>query len=129
MKMLERTRTPTAKGSMTAPREEVDQERGRVARSKYEIKAQKTLEAEGYQVDYKARPFRVPRGYSVDYLGRFDLLAYEPARGLVRCIAIKGHQGVPSRLRRLVEEFTPSKVVKEIWTYKANGSVKKEIIE
>lgn len=60
-----------------------------MARSKYEIKAQKMLEADGYEVDYKIRPRFVPRNYNVDYFNLFDLLAINKTNRL-RAISIKG---------------------------------------
>lgn len=95
-------------------------------RSRYEAKTQKELERQGYVVDYKCRPYRVPRGYKVDTFGLFDILAYRD--GELVCIAVKGHEGVPGKLRKGIEEFTVSKVTREIWVYQKNGKVKKERI-
>lgn len=95
-------------------------------RSKYEIKADKELKSEGYQTDYKVRPRMTPRGYSVDYFNLFDLAAYKD--GALRLIAIKGHQNVPGALRKGIEKFSVKKVIKEIWTFRRNKTVKKEII-
>ena len=49
-----------------------------MAKSKFEVKAQKELEADGWLVDWKIRPsgFKNPKGYNVDYFGLFDLVAY-----------------------------------------------------
>ena len=99
-----------------------------MARSKYEKKAQKELQAEGYLVDYKARVRMVSRGYMNDFLHAFDLLAYRP--GELRWIAIKGREGVASELRRKIEaiEF-PTGVTKEIWCYdQKDGRPRKEIL-
>src|SRR3990172_4676147 len=97
-------------------------------RSIYEKRAQKELEQEGYLVDYKSRPFRTPKGYMVDYFGRFDLLAYRT--GEIRCIAIKGHGGVSKTLRESIRSLTfPFAVTREIWTYGRNKKIKKEIIK
>jgi shikimate 5-dehydrogenase len=105
-------------------------------KSKFEIKAQKELEADGWLVDWKVKPFRTPRGYNVDYWGLFDLLAYQG--GLIRGIAIKGQGGVPKALREAVENFQVCEhFVKEIWYYsrhtvnkkkQRNFTCKKEII-
>jgi hypothetical protein len=97
-------------------------------RSKYEIRSHKELQSEGHVVDYKVRPRMVARGYTVDYFGLFDLMAWD-GKGSLRLIAIKGHQGVPAGLRAGIREFKPTEVVKEIWTYRDDGSVKKEIVE
>lgn len=99
-----------------------------MARSKYEIKAQKELEEARWVVDYKARPFRCPKGYRIDYFGLFDLMAYKG--GVIRFIAIKGHQGVPSKLRKGIEAFATKEpwVQKEIWTFREDRTVRKEVI-
>jgi hypothetical protein len=87
-------------------------------RSKYEIKAQKSLEKQGWTVDYKARPFRVPSNYQVDYFGLFDLIAYRAGDPL-RWISIKGKAGVPSSHREEIEAFAlPMGNQKEIWQYR-----------
>jgi len=103
-----------------------------MARSKYEIEAQKELEADGWRVDYKARPFRVPRNYNVDYFGLFDLLAHRNGNP-IRWISIKGKAGIPGPHRRAVEGFWfPRGHIKEIWQYnpkRKSGRVKKETIK
>ena len=99
-----------------------------MARSKYEKLAQTELESQGWLVDYKVRPRFPGRGYQVDFLGAFDLLAYRSGDPL-RFISIKGHANVPSGHRKLIESFLfPIGIQKEIWTYKTNGQIKKEII-
>ena len=81
-------------------------------RSRYEKRAQKELEAEGYHVDWKIRPTRVPRTYQVDYWGCFDLLALKD--GKIRFVSIKGRAGIPGWHKREVEEIkVPG--IKEIW--------------
>jgi hypothetical protein len=104
-------------------------------RSKFEIRAQRELEKEGWMCDWKIRPsgFKNPRGYQVDYFGLFDLLAYNPP--VIRMIAIKGQSGVPSQLRTAIENFgVCDHLVKEIWTYRKLAgsrnkfSTRKEII-
>jgi len=97
-----------------------------MSRSKYEKKAQAELEKEGWEVDWKVRPFRVSKGYQVDFLARFDLLCYR--RGTLRLIAIKGHQGVPKELRDKIKDFNVDKIVKEIWVFRKNKTIKKETI-
>lgn len=96
-------------------------------RSKYEIKAHKELLKQGYRVDYKTRPFRVPKGYNVDFFGLYDLLALDSKQNL-HFITVKGHQGVPSALRKQIADFTINRIIKEIWTYGRSGQVRKEII-
>ena len=91
-----------------------------IMRSIYEIKAQKILEAEGFRVDYKIRPRICPRGYSVDYWGLFDLLAYK--NGVIRFISVKGKAGVPQKHRKMIEGFNePAGCTKEIWVFRKRG--------
>lgn len=97
-------------------------------RSKYERKTQKDFESRGWEVDWKAKPPRPIRGYNRDFLGRFDLLCWD-RKGTLSFVAIKGRKGVPSKLRRAVEEFNPKIIQKEIWTYRKNKLPKREIIE
>jgi len=103
-------------------------------RSKYEIKAGKELESQGYTVDYKVRPFRVAVEYRVDYFGLFDLLVYRVG-DVVRWISIKGKAGVPSKHRKAIEDWWfPEGHQKEIWTYNKRKGYrkimpKKEIID
>ena len=99
-------------------------------RSKYERKAQKILEEDGYLVDFKIRPssFRVPRGYMVDFFGLFDLCAYKLNNPL-RWISIKGRAGIPSTHRQAIEAFKiPLGNIKEIWSF-SKKRVKQEIID
>jgi hypothetical protein len=108
-------------------------------RSKFEIRAQKLLEAEGWHVDWKAKPRRTPVGYSVDYWNIWDLLAHQDY--IIRGIAIKGQGGVPQALRKAIEDFKAcDHFVKEIWTFRqpthkakrvknAPYVIRKEIIE
>jgi hypothetical protein len=97
-------------------------------RSRYEIRAQRELEAAGYVVDYKARPFRVGHGYRVDLLGAFDLLAYKP--GELRFVSVKAaSHGVRRAHRAEVEALVfPEGCRKEIWTFRENGTVRKEVV-
>ena len=96
-------------------------------RSKYELKTDKELKRAGYKTDYKCRPKFTPRGYSVDYFNLFDLIAYKD--GELRLIAIKGHEGVPKKLRNGISLFTPRKIIREIWIYRNNNTIRKEVIE
>ena len=87
-----------------------------MARSKFEIKAQKELEGQGYIVDTKAGMNRWSRNN--DYFHLFDLLAVRAGEPL-RFIAIKGQGGVPSKLKRGIESFwLPESTQKEIWHYR-----------
>lgn len=91
-----------------------------MARSKFEIKAQKDLEKEGYIVDYKMRPRFPCRHYNVDYFNLFDLMAYK--KGKLRMIAIKSQKtsGYDVRiLREKIEKFKlPKEISKELWSYR-----------
>ena len=85
-------------------------------RSKYEIIAQKELEANGYVVDFKVRPSRFFAGQPTDYFHLFDLIAVKEGEK-VRWISIKGHAGVSTRHRSEVGLFPLHKAGnrKEIW--------------
>ena len=84
-------------------------------RSKYEIKTQKSLEAEGYLVDNKAGMGRFSKNR--DYWHMFDLVAVKKGEPL-RFIAVKGHNGGYSPLRELLKEFwLPENCIKELWRY------------
>lgn len=97
-------------------------------RSKYEIKAQKELEADGWRVDYKLRPRFANSHYNTDYFNLFDLLAHK--EGIVRWISIKGHGGVPKVHRDALTAFKMgSNNVKEIWVYREDKTCRKDIIE
>ena len=43
-------------------------------------------------------------------------------------IAIKGHSGVPSLLRKAIQNFKVNKIEKEIWSF-SKKRIKQEIIE
>lgn len=89
-----------------------------MARSKFEIKAQKELEADGYTVDWKIRPPRPHPYYNTDYFNLFDLLAHKAGKPL-RWISIKGKAGIPTPHRRAIENFAmPKGNKKEIWYYR-----------
>ncbi|QGH72338.1 MAG: hypothetical protein [Podoviridae sp. ctg2L5] len=95
-----------------------------MARSKFEIKAQKELEKEGYIVDWKLRPRFKNSHYNTDYFNLFDLLAYK-ANEPVRFISIKGTMGVLKQHRQEIEKFKATGIKKEAWWYrKLKGSNK-----
>src|SRR5258708_36570267 len=100
-----------------------------MARSIYERKAQKELESEGYTVEWKVRPCRVPKGYHVDLWGCFDLMAVR-LNGPIRWISIKGKAGVPSAHRKKVTDFwlPHDSNQKEIWYWKGRTGWTKQII-
>lgn len=85
-----------------------------MARSKYEIRAQKELEDEGWIVDNKSGMGRWAENR--DFFNLFDLMAVRPDKNYVRFISIKGKQGIPPTHRRAVKEFKmPKNCHKEIW--------------
>lgn len=86
-----------------------------MARSVYEIKAQKTLESQGWKVDNKAGMGRWSKNR--DFFNLFDLVAVR-AGDPVRWIAIKGHNGGYSELRKLIKQFfLPEGNSKELWRF------------
>lgn len=95
--------------------------------SKYESMAKKQLREEGWIVDWKIRARMPMRSYTCDFWGAFDIMVYKP--GIIRLISVKGHAYVPSKHRRLLESFVfPPGVVKELWVYHLDKTVKREII-
>lgn len=85
-------------------------------RSKYEIQAQKELEAEGYFVDNKAGMSRFSKNR--DFFNLFDLVAVRKA-GPIRYISIKGHAGgYRENLEEIKRFWLPKQgVVKEQWRW------------
>lgn len=96
-------------------------------RSKYEVKAQKELEAEGYFVDNKAGMGRFAKNR--DFFNRFDLVAVKGGKDL-RWISIKGHQGIPGGHLKDVREFwLPPGNIKEIWYWPKRKKKTEEFIK
>jgi hypothetical protein len=97
--------------------------------SKYESAAKKELREQGWMVDWKIRARFPMKGYTVDYFGAFDILAYRAGDPL-RFISIKGHAGVPNTHKHLIKSFAfPIGVQKEIWDYSIKGVKRVQIIE
>ena len=85
-----------------------------MARSKYEVKAQKDLESEGWVVDDKRGMGRWSKNR--DFWNLFDLVAVKKGIPYLRWISIKGRQGIPGKHRKEIEAFyLPENNVKEIW--------------
>ena len=85
-----------------------------MARSKYEIKCQKELEALGYRVDNKAGMSRWSNNR--DFFNLFDLVAVSPDKKKIHWVSIKGRQGIKEEHRKEIEDFKmPTNNVKEIW--------------
>lgn len=94
-------------------------------RSKYEIKAQKELEAEGWTVDNKAGMGRFAKNR--DFFNTFDLVAVK--RGCeLRWISIKGHNRGNREHRDGISNFwLPNGNVKELWYWPKNKKKKEWI--
>lgn len=93
-------------------------------RSKYEIKAQKELEAEGYLVDNKAGMGRFAKNR--DFFNLFDLVAIKKNEP-IRYISIKGRGHAWGENKTKIEKFwLPEFCRKEQWRWHKN---KKEWIK
>lgn len=80
--------------------------------SKYEIRAKKELEADGWVVDDKRGMSRWSQNR--DFFNRWDLVAYKP--GKLRYISIKGTQGlIKSHIKELEEFQLPKGCTNELW--------------
>ena len=84
-------------------------------RSRFEIRAQRSLEQEGYFVDWKLRPSMPNPHYNTDYWNLFDLLAWKP--GELRFISIKGKSCSKKHKDDLKRFTVPKGVSKELWMY------------
>lgn len=94
-------------------------------RSRFEIRAQRELEIEGYFVDYKMRPSRITRGYNTDYWNLFDLMAWKP--GEIRLISIKG-KSCPKKHKDDLQLFkVPIGVSVELWRFDKQLKDKRKI--
>ena len=96
-------------------------------RSKFEIKAQKELEAEHFFVDFKIRPTHVYKNAPVDYFHLADLLAVR--EGEFRFISIKG-KSCPAQHKKDLQRFAeivPSCVSVELWQYDKQLKDKRKI--
>lgn len=95
-------------------------------RSRYEVRSQKLLISQGYQVDYKIRPSRQMKmgTYTPDYFGLFDLIAVRKGSPML-WISVKGHAGVPKKHREAIKKFQlPRDCQKQIWVYTRANKVK-----
>lgn len=87
--------------------------------SKYESMARKELRDQGWTIEWKARPARIMRSYSVDFFGLFDIMAYRIGDP-IRFIQIKSAKsGGVSEIRRRIKDFwlPEGNVQKELWIY------------
>jgi len=90
--------------------------------SKYEIKAKKELEAEGWKVDDKRGMSRFSKNR--DFWNRFDLVAVKKGSPL-RWISIKGHnRGSKEHRLELSDFWLPEGNTKELWIWPANKKKK-----
>lgn len=97
-----------------------------MARSKWEIRAGKTLKEDGWKVDYKVRPPFLIRGYSVDYFNLFDILAYKPGLPL-RFISVKPKNAPPAH-RQAIADFVPEGTFsKELWRFDRDPKNKRRV--
>lgn len=90
-------------------------------RSKYELKAHKSLENQGYFLDFKIRPSRTMKNSPVDYFHLGDLLAVKQDE--FRFISIKG-KSCPRQHKNDLQTFAnivPPQVSVELWEYKKSG--------
>ena len=87
----------------------------KMAVSKYEIKAKKELEAEGWAVDDKRGMGRWSKNR--DFWNVFDLVAKQDGIPYMRWISVKGRAGVSIEHKKDVERcWLPKGNVKEIWS-------------
>lgn len=85
-----------------------------MAVSRYEFRAQKELEADGWIVDNKRGMGRWSKNR--DFFNLFDLVAVKKGHPL-RWISIKGRMGIPSAHRKEIEDFwLPAGNIKETWS-------------
>lgn len=97
-----------------------------MARSKYEKRAQKTLEEAGYEVDWKIRPSRPSPYYNTDYFNIFDLLAYKP--GELRLISVKSaSNALTSHQEEIIGFEAPKSIQKELWRFDRDPNDKRKI--
>ena len=90
-----------------------------MARSKYEKKVQKTLEDQGWRVDWKIRPRIVSKGYNVDYFHKFDLCAIKVGHP-IKWISVKGKSGtgIKQHKKDIQDFWMPSGNSKELWQFR-----------
>lgn len=94
-------------------------------RSRFEKRAQKDLEQEGYFVDWKLRPSMANPHYNTDYWHLFDLLAWRP--GELRFISIKG-KSCPKKHKDDLKKFkVPRGVAIELWVHDRDLKDKRKI--
>src|SRR3990167_1636315 len=96
--------------------------------SKYETKAQKQLEADGWIIDYKRSMTRFAK--MRDFFNLFDLVAIKKGEP-IRYISIKGHIGGSVRTvhsKEIREFWMPVCCQKELWIW-PNNKKKKEWIK
>lgn len=86
--------------------------------SKYEIKAKKELEAEGWRVDDKRGMGRFSKNR--DFWNLFDLVAVRPDTVFIRWISIKGHvtgSPITAHTKEIREFYLPPGNQKELWQH------------
>jgi hypothetical protein len=94
-------------------------------RSKFEIRAQRELEVEGYFVDWKLRPSMPSPHYNTDYWNLFDLAAWKP--GELLFISIKGKTCPKLHKDHLKLFKVPKGVRVELWMFDKQLEDKRKI--
>ena len=90
-------------------------------RSRFEIRAQREAEKEGYFVDFKARTSRPMRGYNQDYFNLYDLILWK--QGELRFISIKG-KSCPAKHKKDLALFKlPKGCSSELWRTWCSGDL------
>lgn len=86
--------------------------------SKYEIRAKKELEAEGWRVDDKRGMSRFSKNR--DFWNLFDLVCVKRGEPM-RWISIKGHNSNQRGHREAIQDFwLPEGNIKELWRWPGN---------
>lgn len=87
-------------------------------RSKFEKRAQRILQKQGYLVDWKLRPSTPSPFYATDYFNLFDLLAFKPSEP-IRMISVKG-KSVPRSHQEALKSFLCTGCSVELWSFDRN---------
>ena len=94
-------------------------------RSRFEIRAQREAEADGYFCDFKIRPSRVMKNAPVDYWHLYDLILWKP--GELRFVSIKGKSCPAQHKKDLAAFKLPKGVTSELWRYDRDPKNKRNL--
>lgn len=94
-------------------------------RSKFELRADRELQIEGYYTDYKARISVPMRGYNQDYFHLYDLIAWKP--GELRFISVKGKTCPAKHKKDLAAFKLPAGCTSELWMFDRQLKDKRKI--